>query len=124
MKALNFAVVLFAAVLAIVIGYRIDQPTLAILAGVTVGFVVAAIAVSALAFFVIRQNRQPSRENTQTYHYTISPTGSHAPSGPAALPPPDVYPMPAQRPTRQFVVIGEGGAQTVDGNHAINLRGK
>lgn len=118
------ATVCFGGVLAVVIGYRIDHQTIVILTGVATGFVVAAIVVGLIAFFVIRQTRQPSRENTQTYHYTISPTGSHAPAGPAALPPPDVYPMPAQRPARQFVVIGEGGAQTVDGSHAINLRGK
>jgi len=66
MKALNFAVVFFAGIFAIVVGYRIDQPTLTILAGVTVGFVVAAIAVGTLAFFAIRQNRQPARSAHQS----------------------------------------------------------
>lgn len=74
MRIINLATVLFAAILAVVIGYRIDSQTLAILAGVTVGFVIAAISVGLFAFFIVRQNRQPDRpfqsdmDSQQPYH--------------------------------------------------------
>ncbi len=66
MRIINLATVLFAAILAVVIGYRIDQATVAVLAGVTVGFVAAAIIVGGLAFIFIRMNRQPARTAHQS----------------------------------------------------------
>lgn len=66
MRIISLAALLFVGIFAIVVGYRIDQATLAVLAGVTVGFVVAAIAVGTLAFLVIRQNRQPTRSAHQS----------------------------------------------------------
>lgn len=110
------AMVCFGGVFAVVVGYRIDQQTLIILTGVATGFVIAAIAVGLIAFFVIRQNRQPAQRETVQYHVAPAPTGP-------ALPPPVVtYELPPPRPARQFVVIGSDGEQVCsDGNHRVSL---
>jgi hypothetical protein len=117
MKALNFAVVLFSAIFAIVIGYRIDQPTLTILAGVTVGFIVASVAVGVLAFLVIRQNRQPARTAHQpptgdwvyyVQHPLPKPTAHQlsAPAGPQydeTL----IYTPPQANKARNWAIVDE-----------------
>jgi len=117
MKALNFAVVFFAGIFAIVVGYRIDQPTLTILAGVTVGFVVAAIAVGTLAFFVIRQNRQPPRSAHQSpigdwaqpYHaqHPLPKPTAHQLPAPAGPQYDDTVTFTVKQPQRKWVAVDE-----------------
>lgn len=60
MKIISIAIVLFVAIFAIVADYDIDPGTLWALAGVTVFFVAAAVAVGILALFVLRKNSSMS----------------------------------------------------------------
>jgi len=95
MRIISLATLLFAATLAVVIGYRIDPRELAILAGVTVGFVIAAIAVGGVAIFVTYINHRPSHQIqhgsdvdwAQPYHVqhplpTVKQQQLPAPAGP------------------------------------------
>lgn len=117
MRVISLATVLFAAILAFVIGYRIDQATLAVLAGVTVGFVVAAIAVGTLAFLVIRQNRQPARSAHQSpigdwaqpYHvqHPLPKPTAHQLPAPAGPQYDDTVTFTIKQPQRKWVAVDE-----------------
>jgi len=116
MKALNFAVVFFAGIFAIVVGCRIDQATVTILAGVTVGFVAAAIITGGLAFIFIRQNRQPARSAHQSpignwaqpYHVQHPlPTAKQQFPAPAGPQYDDTVTFTLKQPQRKWVVVDE-----------------
>ncbi|MBU6361581.1 MAG: hypothetical protein KGS46_16335 [Chloroflexi bacterium] len=57
MKLLTTIVLVFVAALGLMIGWRMEQQTMAILAGVAIGFVVAAIAIGAVAFVMLEKSR-------------------------------------------------------------------
>ncbi len=110
------AMVCFGGVFAVVIGYRIDQQTLVIITGVAVGFVVAAIVVGLIAFFVIRQNRQPRQQGhqspiadwSQPYHVQ-HPLARPAqlPAAPAGPQYDDSVTFTLQQPQRRWVAVDE-----------------
>ncbi|MCW1967088.1 MAG: hypothetical protein KIH69_003060 [Anaerolineae bacterium] len=66
MKILTTATLIFAGVLAITIGMRIEQQTMAILMGTAVGFLAAAICVGLIAYFVIHRKPAATPQRDQT----------------------------------------------------------
>ena len=121
MRVISFAAVLFAAIFAVVVGYRIDQATLAILAGVTVGFIIAAIAIGCVAFFVLRMNHQPSQLNrpsahhssigdwAQPYHvqHPLTKAAAHQLPAPAGPQYDDTVTFTLKQPQRKWVAVDE-----------------
>jgi hypothetical protein len=57
MKVIATAMVVFVGGMGLVIGYRMEQQTMAILAGTAVGFIVAAFAVGAVGYVLIHQTK-------------------------------------------------------------------
>lgn len=115
MRIISFATVLFAAILAVVVGYRIDQATIIVIAGVATGFVVAAIVVGLIAFIFIRQTRQPARTAHQpptgdwvyyVQHPLPKPT-AHQLSAPAEPQYDDTVTFTLKQPQRKWVAVDE-----------------
>ncbi len=117
MRIISFATVLFAAILAVVIGYRIDQAAVTILAGVTVGFVAAAIITGGLAIMFIRMNRQPARtahqspigDWAQPYHvqHPLPKPTAHQLPAPAGPQYDDTVTFNLKQPQRKWVAVDE-----------------
>lgn len=110
------AIVCFGGVFAIVVGNRIDQQTLVILTGVATGFVIAAIAVGLIAFFVIRQNRQPRQQGHQSpiadwlqpYHVQHPlPRPAQLPAAPAGPQYDESVTFTLRQPQRRWVAVDE-----------------
>ena len=117
MRIISLATVLFAAIFAVVIGYRIDQATVTILAGVTVGFVAAAIITGGLAIMFIRMNRQPAQTARQSpigdwaqpYHvqHPLPKPTAHQLPAPAGPQYDDTVTFTLKQPQRKWVAVDE-----------------
>src|SRR5262245_32456509 len=68
-KATAVAVVLFFVILAVVIGSRIDQITIALLAGVTVGLLVATPCTALVTYLAMRQNHEVIHHHDSGLYY-------------------------------------------------------
>ncbi len=89
MKLLTTTILVFSGVLAIMVGLRIDQQTMAILTGTAIGFVVAAICMGIVAYIVLNRKPMPKTEHEpaiqietrpQEYtHPTMHYTSNYAP---------------------------------------------
>lgn len=111
------ATVCFGGVLAVVIGYRIDHQAIVVIAGVATGFVVAAIVVGLIAFFVIRQTRQPARtahqspigDWAQPYHvqHPLPKPTTHQLPAPAGPQYDDTVTFTLKQPQRKWVAVDE-----------------
>ncbi len=86
MKISTFAVMLFAGVLASVIGSRLDQSTVLLLGGATLGLLVAAPAAAVITYLAIRRRDDQSFEHS-TRH-----------SAPMPQSPPQYWVMPSVQP--------------------------
>jgi hypothetical protein len=115
-RAAGVAIVLFFTGLGLMIGWRIDQVTIALLAGVTIALVVV-IPITALIIVLIQRDRSSAYSYHQatppTVPYPSSPQHVIAPPTPKAYLPsqaPDAYAEPfAMSPRRRFYIIGEDG---------------
>lgn len=116
-SVIGAAIVCFGGVFAVIVGNRIDHQTLVILAGVATGFVIAAIAVGLIAFFVIRQNRQPRQQGhqspiadwSQPYHVQHplpKPAAQQLPA-PAGPQYDDTVTFTLKQPQRKWVAVDE-----------------
>ena len=90
----TYAVLAFAAIFAVVIGSRIDQQTISVLAGTVMGFLVASITVGGIAYMLGRRRGEP-RESAPQIRY-ISPMPQTPP--PFALPQYFQPPAPGSQP--------------------------
>jgi hypothetical protein len=116
-RAAGVAIVLFFTGLGLMIGWRIDQVTIALLAGVTIALVVV-IPIAALIVVLIQRDRS----STYTPHQVSPPPAYYPPpqqhyfappTAKAYLPPqpPVEYAEPyTLSPRRRFYVIGEDGS--------------
>lgn len=128
----TFAVMLFVAVLASVIGSRLDQNTVLLLGGATVGLLVAAPAATLITWLALRRRDEQAPANAAAPRYSIPMPQSPPqywvmPTVQPATPP--NYMAPVQRqlppanqqlswtqppefsmpPRRKFYMIGDGG---------------
>lgn len=114
MKLLTAIILVFVGVLAIMIGSRIDQQLMAILAGAILGFVVAAVAVGIVALVLLEKGRigslqstthtrpaqplppapQHPAQNPYTAGYSLPMYEIREPNAPPMYPP-HVYPPPS-----------------------------
>lgn len=117
-KALAIAIILFFVILAVVIGTRIDQYTIALLAGATLGLIIAAPGAALITYLAIRLGREETRRPDMGSHYGMP------------MPPPGWFGYPARQPhayrpamdaaaesfalppRRRFYLIGEAGQAT------------
>lgn len=114
-------ILLFAAVLAYVVGTRIDKETISLLSGTAIGILVATPCASLITWILVKRRYDDDRrklEPTRTsYHFNrgaVDPQNWVAPQvypypqgyqqGYPQLPPGDMWQQP--RPQRQFRVIG------------------
>lgn len=104
MKILTTATLIFAGVLAITIGMRIEQQTMAILMGTAVGFLAAAACVGLIAYFVIHRKpaatpqREPSPDaRASGYASTHFYSQGYAPQGHVVQAPPALEYQPRSR---------------------------
>ena len=122
-KTFAVAVILFFIVLGFVIGSRMDQNTIALLGGTTIGLLIAAPCAAIITYLAIR-NRDESRQfDSPQYRppqppmqYWVVPQAPIAPqSAPHynALAGTSPYTMPTEQfvlpPRRKFYLIGESG---------------
>jgi hypothetical protein len=115
-RAAGIAIVLFFTGLGLMIGWRIDQVTIALLAGVTIALVVV-IPTAALVIVLIQRDRSSSDSQRQVISpvpYPLPPTQHYfaPPTAKAYLPsqPPADYAEPyTLSPRRRFYIIGEDG---------------
>jgi hypothetical protein len=119
-QALAIALLLFFVILAVLIGTRIDQYTIAVLAGATVGLVIATPCTALVTYLVARSNRvDASRETSWRYGpppaWPMAPTRFDSAARPSRLArqpldsSADAFELP---PRRRFYLIGEGGQAT------------
>ena len=69
MKLLTTTILIFSGILAVMVGLRLDQQTMAILTGTAIGFVVAAVCIGIVAYIVLNRKPMPKTEHepaTQT----------------------------------------------------------
>lgn len=89
MKLLTTTILVFSGVLAIMVGLRLDQQTMAILTGTAIGFVVAAVCIGIVAYIVLNRKPMPKTEHEpaiqtetrpqQYAHPTMQYTQNYAP---------------------------------------------
>jgi hypothetical protein len=131
-RAMSIAIVIFAVVIAFIVGSRIDQTTVAMLGGTVVGILVAAPAGALVTFALMRRRTEASQQYDRVQRPTV-PLPQNPPQY-WVLPPqmqPDAAYMQARlnttqsgapawqmggdgtqylpRPRRRFYVIGESG---------------
>jgi hypothetical protein len=119
-KAVALAVILFFVVLGFVIGSRMDQTTIALLGGTTIGLLIAAPC-SAIVTYLVLRNRD-ERGYGQSRHYNQPQQTppqywvvQQAPNMPQSQPhyntlPTTQYAAPFELPPRRkFYLIGESG---------------
>jgi hypothetical protein len=137
-RAVSVSVVLFFVVLGLVIGSRMDQNTIALLGGTTIGLLIATPCAAIVTYLVIR-NRDESavaRPPSPPTYYVVPQVGP-----PNQLTPPNCqHPLPGASPAfqqsiaplvpppqRRFYVIGggttsevmpEGESDQLTGGHA------
>ena len=114
------AVVLFFVVLGLVIGSRMDQNTIALLGGTTIGLLIATPCAAIVTYLMMRhrdESSAPSATSTPTYYVVPQASAPTVPALSAQQPllsvaPPIYQPVPAPfvlPPRRKFYVIGGGG---------------
>ena len=127
-KVLAVAVVLFFIVLGLTIGTRMDQNTIALLGGTTIGLLIAAPCAAIVTYLAVRNRDDHSYERNPRYnspmpqnppqywvvpqHMQMQPPQSLQQQLPAASPyanrqPTSEYVLPAAK--RRFYMIGETG---------------
>ncbi len=120
MKAIAVAVILFFVVLGLVIGSRMDQTTIALLGGTTIGLLIA-VPCSAIVTYLAIRNRDEQGYG-QSRHYSQPPQTppqywvvQQSPNMPQAQPQHNTLPtgQPTESftlpPRRKFYLIGESG---------------
>ena len=142
LRAFSVGIVLFAAIIAIIVGQRIDQNTVSLLSGAMIGVLVAAPCAGLVAFIAARRrenNNQSGYERSIRHGYQ---SGYQLPPNP-----PQYWVLPQQfqtpqavaagmnaagwpgsqeqmqylpRPRRRFFVIGENGEPKPLENEAVN----
>jgi hypothetical protein len=120
-RAIAVSVVLFFVVLGLVIGSRMDQNTIALLGGTTIGLLIAAPCAAIVTYLAVRNRDESSASGTThappTYYVVPQVGASSLPASPTQQ-----YFLPTTSPTyqqttapfvlppqRKFYVIGGGG---------------
>lgn len=130
MKLSTFAVMLFAGVLATVIGARLDQNTVLLLGGATLGLLVAAPAAAVITYLAVRKRDEQSFERSPRYstplpqnppQYWVMPNMQPQPVPQTNYMPPQrqlpsatgqltwTQPPEFNMPRRKFYMIGDAG---------------
>ena len=144
MKVFAFAILLFAAVVAYMIGTRIDQETISLLSGTAIGVLVTTPCAALITFILMRRretNHQTTYERNMRSNVSMPqnppqywvmpqmPTLSNAAAMQGALNagtsmggwPGAQNAQYLPRPQRRFYVIGENGQpKVVDGDPGVN----
>jgi hypothetical protein len=144
MSALSVGIILFAGVMAYIVGSRIDQVTVSVLSGAMVGIVVAVPCAALVTFILVRRREstnisvyERSRHGYQMppnppQYWVIPPQFQTPPQTAPAIPggmsmsawanaPEEMQYLP--RPRRRFYVIGENGEpKPVEGDSATDAQ--
>ena len=130
MKLTTFAVMLFAGVLASVIGARLDQNTVLLLGGATLGLLVAAPSAAVITYLALRRRDEQSFARSPNYsapmphnppQYWVMPSVQTQPIPTTNFMPPQrqlpaanpqltwTQPPEFNMPRRKFYMIGDAG---------------